>query len=259
MKRLSIAQIKEELFQERAPSAEFLDQLAEDERKGVQQVVKRYEQKRKKEQQMLEEYERMNKYEEKLIKEGYQAVAGIDEVGRGPLAGPVTAAAVILGHQEEKLLGLTDSKILSEAKREYYYEKIMDQAEAVGVVHIPADKIDKVNIYQATKIAMVEAVQKLSIKADHLLIDAMNLPLPVPQTSIVKGDANSLSIAAASVIAKVTRDRLMQDIHQEYPQYGFSRNAGYGTREHIEAMRTYGITRYHRKSFSPVPSFAKDE
>ena len=191
------------------------------------------------------------KYELELNQKGIKLIAGVDEVGRGPLIGPVVAAAVILP-VNFKLDGLTDSKKLSEKKREAYYELIKKEAVAIGVGVIPEKRIDEINIYEATKEAMKKAINNLEVKPEHILIDAMPLDLEIPTTSIIKGDLLSISISAASVIAKVTRDHMLYEIDKEYPMYDLKNNKGYGTKRHIEAIKQYGITKYHRLSFKPV-------
>lgn len=191
------------------------------------------------------------KYERELNKQGVTLIAGVDEVGRGPLIGPVVAAAVILP-VDFKLDGLTDSKKLSEKKREMFYEIIKKEAIAVSVGVISEKRIDEINIYEATKEAMKEAIDNLSVKPEHILIDAMKLDLDIPTTSIIKGDLLSISISAASVIAKVTRDHMLYEMDLQYPMYDLKNNKGYGTKKHIEAIKKYGITKYHRLSFKPV-------
>lgn len=191
------------------------------------------------------------KYEKELNKQGITLIAGVDEVGRGPLIGPVVAAAVILP-KNFKLDGLTDSKKLSEKKREQFYEIIKKEALAIGLGVISEKRIDEINIYEATKEAMQEAINNLTITPEHILIDAMPLDLDIPTTSIIKGDLLSLTISAASVIAKVERDHMLYDIDQEYPMYDLKNNKGYGTKKHLEAIKEYGITKYHRLSFKPV-------
>lgn len=179
----------------------------------------------------------------------YQLIAGIDEVGRGPFAGPVYAAAVILPRDEE-ILYLNDSKKLSEKKREELYDVIMDKAVAVGIGWRDNNRIDEINILQATYEAMRDAVNNLKIKPDMLLNDAVIIPMiDIKQIGIEKGDAKSISIAAASIVAKVTRDRYMNEIDKEYPGYGFAKNKGYGTAEHIKALKELGPTPLHRRSF----------
>ena len=184
----------------------------------------------------------------------HQAICGIDEVGRGPLIGSVVAACVVLP-RDFVLEGLTDSKKLSEKKRDEFYKVIEDKAIAIGIGIVDERKIDEVNIYEATKIAMKEAIKNTGIKLDHVLIDAMPLDIDVDTTSIIKGDAKSISIAAASVIAKVTRDKMMYDLDKIYPMYDLAHNKGYGTKKHIEAIKKYGITKYHRLSYKPVSDY----
>lgn len=193
-------------------------------------------------------------YEKELISKGIKLIGGIDEVGRGPLVGPVVAACVILP-LNYKLEGLTDSKKLSEKKREKFFDILSKDAISIGIGIIDEKKIDEVNIYEATKLAMTEAFNKMDVKPEHVLIDAMPLELPVPTTSIIKGDAKSLTIAAASVIAKVTRDRMMDELHEKYPYYNFKKNKGYPTKEHVEAINKYGIIKEHRKSYGPVKDY----
>ena len=191
------------------------------------------------------------KYERELNRKGINLIAGIDEVGRGPLIGPVVASAVILP-KNFKLDGLTDSKKLSEKKREEYYKVIKEKAISIGIGIIDEKRIDEINIYEATKEAMYEAINNLNVKPEHILIDAMKLDLDIPSTSIIKGDLLSISISAASVIAKVTRDHMLYEIDKEYPMYDLKNNKGYGTKKHMEAIKKYGITKYHRLSYKPV-------
>ena len=190
-------------------------------------------------------------YERELINKGIKLIGGIDEVGRGPLVGPVVASCVILP-LNYKLEGLTDSKKLSEKKREKFYDILMHDAISIGIGIIDEKKIDEVNIYEATKLAMLESIKKCKIKPEHVLIDAMKLDLDIPSTSIIKGDAKSLSIAAASVIAKVTRDRMLIELDKKYPMYDFKHNKGYPTKKHLEAIDKYGIIDEHRRSYAPV-------
>ena len=193
----------------------------------------------------------MKEFETELYNNGINFIAGIDEVGRGPLVGPVVTAAVILPKDfyDERI---NDSKKLTEKKRELLYDVIMENAISVGVGISSEDVIDEINILNATKRAMLEAVNNLSIKPEHLLIDAVKLNTDIPQTSIIKGDAKSESIAAASIIAKVTRDRMMIELDKIHPEYDFKHNKGYGTKKHIEALYKYGPLKEHRKSFAPV-------
>lgn len=193
----------------------------------------------------------MLEYENNLYKEGVTLIAGVDEVGRGPLIGPVVACACILPvnfyHKDIK-----DSKKLSEKKREEMYKIIKENAISIGLGIVSEKVIDEVNIYEATKIAMKEAIKNLNITPEHVLIDAMKLELNIPSTSIIKGDAKSESIAAASIIAKVTRDHMLDEMDKEYPMYDLKNNKGYDTKKHLEALQTYGPCKYHRVSYSPV-------
>lgn len=197
-------------------------------------------------------------YEKKLIKDGVSLIGGIDEVGRGPLVGPVVAACCILP-LNYKLDGLTDSKKLSERKREKFYDILIRDAISYGVGIIDEKVIDNINIYEATKLAMKESIDKCMIKPEHVLIDAMKLDIDIPSTSIIKGDAKSLSIAAASVIAKVTRDRMLIELDKKYPMYDFKHNKGYPTKKHIEAINKYGIIKQHRKTYGPVKEYLERE
>lgn len=191
------------------------------------------------------------RYEEKYINLGYKLIAGVDEVGRGPLVGPVVAACVILP-LNYTLEGLTDSKKLSEKKRDYFYDIIIRDALSVGVGIIDEKKIDEVNIYEASKLAMIEAIKNLNVVPDVVLTDAMKLNIDIPFEDIIKGDLKSITIGAASVIAKVTRDRMMYELDKEYPEYNFKNNKGYPTKDHIEAINKYGILDSHRKTYGPV-------
>ena len=197
-------------------------------------------------------------YERELIDKGIKLIGGIDEVGRGPLVGPVVAACVILPLNYQ-LEGLTDSKKLTEKKREKFFDILSRDAISIGIGIIDEKKIDEVNIYEATKLAMTEAFNKMEVKPEHVLIDAMPLELSVPTTSIIKGDAKSLSIAAASVIAKVTRDHMMDQLHEKYPYYNFKKNKGYPTKEHVEAINKYGSIDEHRKTYGPVKDYIEKE
>ena len=198
--------------------------------------------------------EDLYEYERNLIKQGIKLIAGVDEVGRGPLVGPVVTAAVILP-VNYKLEGLTDSKKLTPKKRDKFYDIIMNDAISISIGMKDNNVIDEVNIYEATKLAMIEAINNLNVKPEHVLIDAMPLDLDIPHTSIIKGDAKSLSIAAASVIAKVTRDRMMDELDKKYPMYNYKKNKGYPTKEHIEAINKYGIIDGYRKTYGPVKDY----
>lgn len=196
----------------------------------------------------------MKEFENELYENGIKYIAGIDEVGRGPLVGPVVTAAVILPREfyDERI---NDSKKLTEKKRELLYDVIMENAVSVGIGISSEDVIDEINILEATKKAMIEAVNNLSVKPEHLLIDAVKLNIDIPQTPIIKGDAKSESIAAASIVAKVTRDRMMVELDKKHPEYDFKHNKGYGTKKHIEAIEKYGILKEHRKTFAPCNKY----
>lgn len=196
-------------------------------------------------------------YEKELYKKGYELIAGTDEVGRGPLVGPVVAAAVILPKNYE-LVGLTDSKKLSEKKRNLFYDIIIRDAISVGLGIISEKIIDEINILEASRLAMNTALDNLKIKPEYILSDAMKLDRDVPVTPIIHGDAKSLSIAAASVIAKVTRDRMMEDLGKKYPEYEFERHKGYPTKRHIELVKQYGILDEYRMTFKPISEFIKE-
>ena len=206
----------------------------------------------------MEEFDNY-KYERELRDNNIEYIAGVDEVGRGPLVGPVVAACVVLP-KEFNLDGLTDSKKLSEKKRDFYFEEVKKQALGYGIGIIDEKKIDEVNIYEATKLAMKEAIEecKKTCKIEHVLIDAMPLELDVPTTSIIKGDLKSITISAASVIAKVTRDRMLDELHEKFPMYDFKKNKGYPTKKHLEAIEEYGIIDEHRRSYGPVKNYLEN-
>ncbi|OOE11951.1 ribonuclease HII [Fictibacillus arsenicus] len=234
----------------------LLKLLASDERQGAKKLFKTYTSRLLEAEAELRRLEIMCSFEKQCAANGKKLIAGVDEVGRGPLAGPVVAAAVILP-EGYILEGINDSKKLSEKKREDLYKRIVEDAVCYSIHLVQPDKIDEINIYQASKLAMSEAVCKLKVEPDQLLIDAMEIALPIDQLKIIKGDEKSISIAAASIIAKVTRDRYMKKLDQMYPHYGFKTNMGYGTKEHLEALRTFGATEIHRKTFSPVGEIIK--
>ncbi len=226
---------------------DILNKYRSDNRAGVVKLIRKYDEKRKKLQEEIERIEQMKAYEYQYRE--YTYICGIDEVGRGPLAGPVMAGAVILP-KDCNILYINDSKQLSGKKREELYDIIMEQAVAVGVGSVSPSKIDEINILQATYEAMRQAIANLSVVPDILLNDAVTIPeITIRQVPIIKGDAKSISIAAASIIAKVTRDRLMVSYDNIFPQYGFTANKGYGSREHIEVLKKLGPTPIHRQSF----------
>jgi ribonuclease HII len=200
----------------------------------------------------MERLERLSYYERTLRSFGYRLIAGVDEAGRGPLAGPVVASAVILS-DSPWLPGLRDSKLLTAPQRERLFDQILSLAVAVGVGCVEHDIIDRVNILKASRLAMLKAVSSLPVIPDYLLIDALRLPqLRIEQVGIVHGDNLSISIAAASVVAKVTRDRIMDGYHSRYPEYNFLSHKGYGTPEHLRRLRTFGASPIHRRTFKGV-------
>ena len=249
----TIKEVKERLSMIDELDHPLFEELIYDARVGVQSAISK--RKRELQKQVDEDLrlEKMLAYEKELYAQGIQLTAGVDEVGRGPLAGPVVAAAVILP-KNCKIPGLNDSKKIPKSKHQAIYQAVLDQALSIGIGVKDNRVIDQVNIYEATKLAMLEAIQELEPQPQHLLIDAMTLDLPISQTSIIKGDANSLSIAAASIVAKVTRDQMMTEYDQEYPGYDFAQNAGYGTSKHLEGLEKQGVTPIHRRSFEPIKS-----
>lgn len=253
----TIKEIKEQLADIQQLDAPLLAELEQDSRSGVIQAIAKRKREIKKRLDEDERLEGMLTYEKECYARGIELIAGVDEVGRGPLAGPVVAAAVILPIAC-KIPGLNDSKKIPKSKHKEIYEAVLQNAIAIGIGVKDNQVIDQVNIYEATKLAMMEAIGQLEPQPQHLLIDAMKLDFPIPQTSIIKGDANSLSIAAASIVAKVTRDQMMEEFDLEYPGYDFAQNAGYGTANHLAGLHKLGVTPIHRRSFEPVKSMCED-
>ena len=253
--KLKVADIKA-LF-ETEQALEILSFAQEDTRSSVQKLaasyIKRQEKELKEQQRLMGMYD----YEGMFYDQGIYHVAGVDEVGRGPIAGPVTVAAVILPPMT-LIPDLNDSKKLTEEKREALYDIIKDEAVAVSCISYGPEKIDELNIYEATRQAMYEAIRTLSIPAEAVVADAMKLPdLRIPVESIIKGDSKSANIAAASIIAKVTRDRYMKSLDDEFPGYGFGIHKGYYTELHKEVIEQQGITPLQRKSFEPIKSIVR--
>ena len=236
------------------PTCEQLAELKADERSGVQKLLAAYYKRLEKAAQEKERFTKMLSYEKKYYAQGIQYVAGVDEAGRGPLAGPLVIAAVILP-QDVFISGLNDSKQLSAAKRDKLYDEVLAKAVAIEVNIVSVSNIDKYNIYTATQRGMAEVLEHLPVRPRVALIDAMPVEAKGMETvSIIHGDALSASIAAASIIAKVTRDRIMERMDVLYPAYGFASNKGYGSGAHMQAIAEFGVTKWHRRSYEPVKS-----
>lgn len=250
---LTIKDVKELL--EDGVSAEQLEKLKNDSRVGVQKLLVQFEKRRMQKVELLKKFEAKKQYE-KTFWEHDLLVAGVDEVGRGPLAGPVVTAAVILS-SDNTLYEVDDSKKLSEKKREELYRQIFEQAIDISIGVGSPKLIDQENIYHATELVMKDAIEGLYVKPDHILVDAMKIPVNIGQTKLYKGDSKSLSIGAASIVAKVARDHLMNMYAKIYPEFNFTHNDGYGTKEHLDALNKYGRTSIHRLSFSPVKQVNK--
>lgn len=250
MKSKSVKEIKEIIDNLTTDKyLEYIDILKIDERKSVQNIAikmaKKLDSIRKEEKRL----ELINTYENEGYSKGYLYIGGIDEAGRGPLAGPVVASVVVF-KPNTKIEGINDSKKLSEAKREELFDIIKEQALDYGIGIVNNEEIDEINILNATYLAMKKALNCLNNTPDYLLIDAATIPgISIDQKPIIKGDSKSISIAAASILAKVTRDNIMYQYDEMFPVYGFKSHKGYGTKEHYEAIEKYGITRIHRKSF----------
>jgi len=233
------------------PEPAILQAAQTDSRKGVQQAYRHYLRVAKQQAALVARFNQHMQFERRFWQQGDQYVAGIDEVGRGPLAGPVVTAAVVLPPDFD-LIEVNDSKQLTAKKRAALMPKILSQAVAVGLGVASAPVIDRLNIYEATRVAMRQAVENLTVTPTQLLVDAMQIPIDIPQTRLIKGDAKSASISAASIVAKVARDHLMVMYDQVYPGYDFADNMGYGTAKHLAGLQQLGITPIHRRSFSPV-------
>jgi len=255
MKAKPIATIKQ-LLKEGKLTGDKLEQLRVDSRKGVQNLLRSYDRSQAKKEELKKRFKKMWHIEQTLYEAGVDLIAGTDEAGRGPLAGPVVAASVILP-KSFNVIGIIDSKQLTKKEREYFFEKIQEESIAYSVFTIDNHEIDRINILEATKQCMEHSLLNLQPQPDYALIDAVRLEnLSIPSKSIVKGDEKSISIAAASILAKVTRDRIMLDIARDYPDYGFDKHKGYGTKDHLEKLKKLGPTPYHRYSFTPVKNLS---
>lgn len=254
MSKLTVSQVKELLATINNLTDPRLTELRADSRKGVQTALNQHYRRVKRRQEAVVAFKQRFKYENQLWSAGCHYVAGMDEVGRGPLAGPVVTCAVILDPHFD-LVGVTDSKQLTRHEREQLYLRIVDEAVEVSIAVNSSETIDKLNIYAATQDAMMRAVNNLYHQPDHLIVDAVPLPFDYPQTTLIKGDQKSISVAAASIVAKEYRDHLMKDYDRVYPGYDFAENMGYGTQKHLAGLKKYGVTPIHRRSFNPVPKF----
>lgn len=250
MDKKSVKEIKEEIENlEVSRYMEYIDILRSDDRKSVQNLALKLAKKLDKIRAEDERLEKINIFENEGYNKGYLYIGGIDEAGRGPLAGPVVASVVVFG-KDTKIEGIDDSKKLSESKREELFEIIKEKALDYGIGIVNNEEIDRINILNATYLAMQKAINCLEKTPDYLLVDAAHIPgIDIDQNSIIKGDSKSISIAAASIIAKVTRDNIMYQYDRMYPEYGFKSHKGYGTKEHYEAIDKNGIISIHRKGF----------
>lgn len=257
MSKQTIAEIKQELKELHDPDSPLLTELFEDPRKGVQNALKQWQRREERHQKAVAAFHQRFKFENYYWKHGCRYVAGMDEVGRGPLAGPVVTCAVILDSSFD-LIGVTDSKQLTRHERENLYLQIVNEAVEVSIAVNNSQEIDRLNIYAATQDAMMTSVRQLHHQPEHLIVDAVPLPeLNIPQTTLIKGDQKSISVAAASIVAKEYRDHLMRDYDRVYPGYDFAENMGYGTKKHLAGLRQLGATPIHRRSFNPVPEYLK--
>ncbi|MDN7241265.1 ribonuclease HII [Planococcus sp. N028] len=236
----------------------WMEELHQDERKSVQTLLNQWNKKKRLADGLISNHQSKMEFDKSFKEHPESLVAGIDEAGRGPLAGPVVTAAVILPEDCSLLVGLDDSKKLSKEKREAFAELIRELAISYSVHVQSPEEIDRQNIYRATKTSMTEAAMSLDPQPSVILADAMKLEVPIPCESIIKGDAKSLAIAAASILAKTGRDAIMDAYAETYPVYGFAKHAGYGTPEHVEALRKYGPCPIHRKTFEPVKSLLQE-
>lgn len=250
----TIKQIRERLSQLTDRSDPYVQSLATDSRKGVQQALTQFYRRLDRQAAAQAAFRQRFRYEEELWQQGCQYVAGMDEVGRGPLAGPVVTCAVIL-RPDFDLVGVTDSKQLTRHEREQLYLQIVNEAVEVSIAVNDREAIDRLNIYAATQDAMIRAVNNLHHRPDHLIVDAVPLKIAIPQTTLIKGDQKSISVAAASIVAKEYRDHLMRDYDRVYPGYGLAENMGYGTKEHLAGLAAHGATPIHRRSFRPVQDY----
>ncbi|KRM43800.1 ribonuclease HII [Lentilactobacillus parafarraginis] len=256
MSQKTISQVKQLLKAVASRDDPVYQRFLNDPRKGVQALVRATSKRIDQLAMATTAFHRRFKYEQQFWRQGIQTVAGVDEVGRGPLAGPVVACAVILP-QDFDLVAVNDSKQLTPSIRKALAPQIKREAIAVGMGVVDNRVIDQINIYEATRVAMKQAVQELAPMPEEIIVDAMNIDVPIHQTRLIKGDAKSISVSAASILAKVYRDHLMDDFALKYPEYDFTHNAGYGTAKHLAALKKYGATPIHRKTFAPVKNYCR--
>ena len=238
---------------------EWMKEYQLDERVAIQKAIASFRKRMEKIEQLQKAHDEKLAFDASFLPNASAYLAGTDEAGRGPLAGPVVTAAVILPNYCQALLGINDSKQLSKDKRNEYAKRIKEQALAYSIHFQPAEEIDRINILEATRRSMEISVESLSIQPDVVIADAMKLNVTMPQQSIIKGDAKSLAIAAASILAKTARDEYMDQLDEQFPMYGFKQHAGYGTKQHLEALEKFGATIHHRKSFEPIKSMFQKE
>lgn len=250
-KKLTIKDIHQLFSMVEDSNDQLFSRFANDPRIGVQKIIQQTKRRLQKVSTAKAAFQQRFHYERLLWQQGSHYVAGIDEVGRGPLAGPVVTCAVILDDHFD-LVGVTDSKQLTQHEREQLYLHVVDEALEISIAVNDAPVIDQLNIYAATQQAMIRAVNQLHHRPQHLIVDAVPLAIDIPQTTLIKGDQKSISVAAASIVAKEYRDHLMQDYNRVYPGYDFANNMGYGTSQHLAGLAKYGVTPIHRRSFSPV-------
>ncbi len=232
----------------------WMQDIAQDERSGVRKVWAQFQKRLAKIEQLHTAHTAKLQFDASYLPHEQALLVGTDEAGRGPLAGPVVTAAVILPNYCEELLGVNDSKQLSKDKRNDFAVRIKKHALYYAVHFQSVEEIDKHNIYEATRQSMLKSIEALEVKPDFILADAMTLHTDIPQASIIKGDAQSLAIAAASILAKTARDDYMEELDKQFPEYGFAQHAGYGTKQHLEALEQFGPTEHHRKTFEPIKS-----
>ncbi len=241
-------------LKEAAQLEDWMNEIAQDERAGVVKAWAQFQKRLQKQEALKQAHQAKLDFDASYLPHKEALIAGTDEAGRGPLAGPVVTAAVILPNYCAELLGVNDSKQLSKDKRNEFAKRIKEHALYYAVHFQSAEEIDRLNIYEATRQSMLKSIEALEVQPDFILADAMTLHTDIPQASIIKGDAQSLAIAAASILAKTARDDYMEQLDEAFPQYGFAQHAGYGTKQHLEALAEYGPTSHHRKTFEPIKS-----